>query len=69
MNRLIEGARYRRDNWKYHAHQDPEMAKAMLIDAGFRHMSLVSIGDELAAVVQKYEPQSCALKKWRDATK
>ena len=68
MKRLIPGARYRLNDHS-HDHQDPEMAKAMLIDAGFKKAKLIEVGDTLAARVRYFYPNAPELRQWEDAKK
>ena len=68
MKRLIKGAKYN-PNDHSHDHQDPEMAKAMLIDGGLKRMRLISTGDTMAEVLRVYCPRAPILQEWEDAKK
>jgi hypothetical protein len=68
MKRLIKGASYD-PNDHSHDHQDPEMAKAMIIDAGLNRMALVKAGDALAARLRGMCPQAGELHDWEQAKK
>ncbi len=67
MKRLIPSAYYR-PNDHSHDHQDPDMAKSMIIDiglkAGARISKLEVVGNELAAVVRMLVPDAVALREW-----